>query len=307
MPQELKIGLIGLDTSHVVAFSKLLNRDDDPYNVAGARVVAGYPGGTPDWEISASRVDGFTAQLGDEFGVSIEEEPEAVAEQSDLVFITAVDGRDHRRLFERVVGAGKPIFIDKPFATTVADAQAMIDGAKAAGIPLMSCSSLRYAEAFTKALKQDELGEVVGIDVFGPMALQDGLPGLFWYGCHGIEMVVAAMGAGCESLAATATERADVIAMRWADGRVASYRGLREAHSRFGATIHRSQGFQTVDVASESKPYYASLLEAILRSLPKGQSDVPANQMLEVVRLMVAGNESRRTDQFIALDAPAVT
>lgn len=294
MPASPKqIGLVGLDTSHVAAFTRLLNNPDTPHHVAGGRVVAGYPGGTKGWDKSEGRVDGFTAQLGDEFGVAILDSPEAVAERVDMVFVTAVDGRAHRELVERVLSAGKPVFVDKPFATNVEDAEAMLAAAETRGVPLMSCSSLRYAEPFEQALADDSLGAVQGIDVYGPMALEDALPGLFWYGCHGIEMMVAAMGAGCVEASATVTDGVDLHVMRWGDGRIATYRGRRDGGKGFGATIHRTEGAQQVDASGADKPYYAGLLEAIMRSLPAGRSDVPTDQMLEVVRLMVAGNAAR--------------
>lgn len=293
MKQTLRIGLIGLDTSHVVAFTRLLNVADAEHHVAGGTVVAAYAGGTPGWDKSWSRVEGFTEKVRDQYGVTMADSPEAVAEAADLVFITAVDGRAHRDLFEKVAGQRKPTFIDKPFAASVADARAMLERAEAEGIPLMSCSSLRYAEAFTQALRDDAKGAIKGIDVFGPMALDEALPGLFWYGCHSVEMVVAAVGVGCRDIRAAVNEGVDVYTLVWDDGRVATIRGTRDGHSQFGATLHREQGFQQVDIQSGKVPYYASLLEAILRSLPDGRSDVPPEQMLEVVKIMEEGNRQR--------------
>lgn len=306
MSQDLKIGLIGLDTSHAVAFTKLLNKKGEAHHIAGAQVVAAYPGGTPDWELSWARVDGFTAQLGNEFGVAILDSPEAVAEQSDIIFITAVDGRAHRELFERIAPHGKPVFIDKPFTASTADAQAILDAAVRHNVPVMSCSSLRYADALTAALADDAQGAIQAVDVFGPMALEDALPGLFWYGCHGIEMVVTVMGAGCREVRAVREEHGEVFTLRWADGRTATYRGLRAAHHQFGAVIHREKGFQVVDIASAPRPFYASMLEAILCSLPKGESDVPPAEMLEVVRVMEAGNAARRSGEAVELEPLAV-
>lgn len=69
--EDLKLGMIGLDTSHVVAFAKLLNDAQDPQHIAGARVVAAFKGGSPDVEISAQRVDEYTQKLEKDFGVKI--------------------------------------------------------------------------------------------------------------------------------------------------------------------------------------------------------------------------------------------
>lgn len=304
---EQRIGLVGLDTSHVAAFTKLLNDPDAPHHVPGGRVVAGYPGGTPGWDKSEGRVEGFTSQLRDEHGIAIVDSPEAVAEMVDLVFITAVDGRAHRELVERVIGSGKPVFVDKPFAASIEDAEAMLAAAEAKGVALMSCSSLRYAEPFVAALADDALGAVRGIDVSGPMALDDALPGLLWYGCHGIEMIVAAMGVGCVEASATVTEGTDLHVMRWGDGRIATYRGRRDGGKGFGVTIHRAEGMQQFDASAADKPYYAGMLEAILGSLPRGHSDVPRDQMLEVMRAMIAANAARERREPVMLEAGAAS
>ncbi|HET6384824.1 MAG TPA: Gfo/Idh/MocA family oxidoreductase, partial [Armatimonadota bacterium] len=145
MPVELKLGLVGLDTSHCVAFAKLLNDPAAADHVPGGRVVAGFPGGSDDFELSRSRVTKFTEELRDQFGVTILESPEAVAEQVDAVLITSADGRVHLEQFRKIAPFGKPTFIDKPLAVTTADAKAIIELAMEQGVPMMSSSSLRFA------------------------------------------------------------------------------------------------------------------------------------------------------------------
>ena len=301
---QQRIGMIGLDTSHCAAFTNILHTTDDPNHVPGAQVVAGFPGETADWPKSADRVQGFTDKLRDEFGVEICDSPEAVAEKCDLIVITSCDGRKHRGFVERVVGYGKPVFVDKPFATTVEDAEAIITAAQQHNVPLMSCSALRYASPLQAALADDALGAIRGIDVWGPMALDEALTGLFWYGCHGIEMIVTAMGAGCREVRGFSNDGSDNHTLVWDDGRVATYRGIRDGHKKFGATIHREEGFQTVDILAAEQPFYVHLLKAILGSLPNGRSDVPTDQMLDVVSIMVAANTARENGSVVAVDAP---
>src|SRR5689334_7224642 len=121
-PQPIRVGLLGLDTSHVTAFTKVLNDSSNPEHIPGARVVSGWPGVSPVFPMSIGRVEKFTVDLRDQHGVQILESPHAVAEAVDLICITAVDGRVHRELFDRIAPFAKPTFIDKPFATTSADA-----------------------------------------------------------------------------------------------------------------------------------------------------------------------------------------
>ena len=295
---SIKVGLIGLDTSHVTSFAEILKTQQVP----GAQIVCGFPGGSPDFDLSINRVAGFTKRLQEEFGVTMVTSPAAVAEQSDVVFITSVDGRVHWRQFEEIVKFKKPTFIDKPFTTTVADARAIIDLAAKYGVPLMSCSGLRYVDIFQAALTGDaDQGQIVGIDTYGPMEVHPSQPGLFWYGIHCIEMIVAALGVGCQRAHVVATDKYDLVTLQWADGRSATYRGSRQAHNKFGAIIHREKGVRQIDVGAAKRPMTVCMLEAILQSLPVGKTAVPVAETLEIVRIICAANESRKTGQPVNL------
>src|SRR5436309_2916019 len=179
---DLKIGLVGLDTSHVVAFAKCLNKPGDAEHVPGGRIVCAFPGGSKDFELSISRVEKFTAEVRDEFGVTILDKPEAVAEAVDLLFITAVDGRAHLDYVRKTIAHRRPTFIDKPFAVTSADAKEMFKLAEQHNTAMMSCSSLRYAPPLEAALADQSHGAIVGVDAFGPMSIEPTQGGLFWYG-----------------------------------------------------------------------------------------------------------------------------
>ncbi len=63
--KPIRVGIIGLDTSHVTAFTKILNDPKAEGDLAGVRIVAAYPGGSPDIPSSADRVEGFTKTLRD--------------------------------------------------------------------------------------------------------------------------------------------------------------------------------------------------------------------------------------------------
>lgn len=297
----VRIGFIGLDTSHVEAFATLLMDEKHAHHVPGGRVVAAMPGGSADFELSHSRVPKFTQTLSEEFGVQIADTPEAVAEACDLLFIESVDGRVHREQFERTVRFGKPTFIDKPFATTLADAQAMVELAADQGVALMSCSSLRYADNFRAALADETHGQLRAVSTVGPMAIQPTQPGYFWYGIHCFEMIVAALGPGCERVYARVVGDHDLVTAEWADNRVATYHGLRNAHSAFAVTLHRERGISLTNVSHVERPYYASLLQAIFDALPHGRSGIPAGEMLEVIRVIEAANASRESGQPVEL------
>jgi hypothetical protein len=107
---DLRIGMIGLDTSHVTAFTKLLNDPADPNHVPGGRVVAAFKGGSPDIESSRSRVDGYTKELQDQWGVKIVGSIEALCGDVDVVMLESVDGRPHLEQARPVLKARKHRF-----------------------------------------------------------------------------------------------------------------------------------------------------------------------------------------------------
>src|SRR5215510_14631366 len=116
----LRAGMIGLDTSHVPAFAKIFNNPQAAGDLSGIKIVAGYPGGT-DIPASRDRVKGFTEQLRG-MGIEIVETIPQLLEKVDVVLLESVDGRIHLQEAIPVIKAGKPMFIDKPLAGTLAAA-----------------------------------------------------------------------------------------------------------------------------------------------------------------------------------------
>src|SRR5260370_16374638 len=141
---DIRIGIVGTDTSHVTAFTKILNDPAAPDHVPGARVVAAYKGGSPDLDESRNRIDKFTKELQDKWQVKIVASIEELCSQVDPVVLTSVDGRLHLTQARPIIAAHKPLFIDKPLASTLEDAREIARLAKPAGLPGFSSSSLRF-------------------------------------------------------------------------------------------------------------------------------------------------------------------
>ncbi|MBN1816244.1 MAG: Gfo/Idh/MocA family oxidoreductase, partial [Sedimentisphaerales bacterium] len=242
--KEFRIGMIGLDTSHVIAFTRQIN---DPQKKYGCKVVVGYPGGSPDIESSASRVENFTAQLRDQMQVKIVDTIEELCRQVDGVMLESVDGRPHLRQIKPVLAAKLPVFIDKPMAGSMEDVIEIFRLAKEKNVPCWSSSSLRYAIGIQAMKAENQAGDILGCDVYSPCSLEPHHPDLYWYGVHGVEILYALMGTGCESVNRTHTQGWDVVVGRWNDGRIAVYRGIRQGKSGYGATVYGSKGIVTLD------------------------------------------------------------
>src|SRR5205085_4779148 len=178
---ELRLGMIGLDTSHVIRFTELLNDPARPDHVPGARVVAAFKGGSPSVEESTTRIERFTAEMRDKWKVELVSSIEELCQKVDAVLLMSVDGRQHLEQIRPVFAAKKPVFIDKPFAGNFAQAAEIVRLGKASGTPFFSSSGRRFS-AEVQALKQNQsIGTILGAFTYGPMPIEAYIPDMFWY------------------------------------------------------------------------------------------------------------------------------
>jgi predicted dehydrogenase len=292
----LRAGMIGLDTSHVPAFTKLFNHPNAESDLSAVRIVAGYPGGT-DIPASRDRVERFTEQIR-EMGVKIVPTIPDLLAKVDVVLLESVDGRIHFQEAVEVIRAGKPLFIDKPLAGSLADAIAIFDLAAQHNVPCFSSSSLRFGPAVQGALGNEELGDIAGVVTWGSCSYQAGIPDMFFYGIHGIEMLYTLMGPGCETLTRTHTRDTDVITGVWSDGRIGTYRGIRKHKATFGATLFGTAGIATI----ESDASYKDLCVQIGRFFKTGIAPVDPQTTIELFAFMEAADESRAPRRPECLD-----
>ena len=287
--EELRLGIIGLDTSHVTAFTKLINDVKAKDHVPGGKVVVAFQGGSPDIDSSASRVAGYTRQLQDEFGVKIVSTIEELCQQVDAVLLESVDGRPHLEQARPVIKARKPLFIDKPVAGSLRDAIAIYRLAQEAKVPVFSSSSYRFYLSMAE-LKQTNVGEIRSVISYGPAHLEPHHPDLFWYGVHPTEALFTLLGTGCETVVRTTTPDTDVITGIWSGGRVGTLHALRT-----GPTPHKVIVFGTKAVAEQKgSGDYAPLVREIMKFFQTGIAPVSPEETLEIFAFMEAADESKR-------------
>jgi predicted dehydrogenase len=296
--KNLKIGMIGLDTSHAVAFTKLLNDPNNHFHVKGGKVTMACPVASNDFALSYSRISGITKEV-EQYGVRFVETIEEVAGQCDAILLESVDGRVHLEQLSKIVMFNKPIFIDKPLCLSSSDAVKMVELSQKYNTPIMSSSALRFAEALKQALSTQDKGNIIGADCFGPMEMVETQPGYFWYGIHTIEMLYAILGCGAEVARTVSNQDYDLIISQWKDGRIGTARGNRKGNYNFGAVIHYEKGNEYVVIDSSAKPFYASLLEQIILFFNEGKLSVPVSETQEIIRFIEAANESKMTGEQV--------
>lgn len=287
---NLRVGFIGLDTSHVTAFANLLNSPDEKFHIPGAKVVAAYKGGSDDLDFSRDRVAPLTQELVDRHGVKIVESIEDLRSLCDAIFIESVDGRVHLEQFAVVADWGVPIFIDKPLSTSWADANEIDALARRKNAKVFSSSALRFLEPLQKALDTPDAGEIVGGDFYGPMVRLPEPPGFFWYGIHSVEMLFTALGPDFKEVSVHNEEKHDLIIGRWRDGRLGTIRGNRVGNNTFGGTIHFEKASVSFDSTQSETPFYASLLRAVVRFLQAGKPPVAMSESVRIVEFIETAN-----------------
>lgn len=286
--KELKVGMIGLDTSHSIAFTKVLNDAAAADEVANCKVTIAYPYGSRKIESSYSRIPGYTEQM-KEMGVEIAESIDEVLAEVDVVLLETNDGNPHLEQAMAVIDSGKPLFIDKPVAGSLADAIAIYQYAEQNQVPVFTSSSLRYSKGAVE-IRNGSIGKVHGAETFSPAHLEPSHPDLFWYGIHGVEALFTVMGAGCESVVRVSTEDTEFVTGTWNGGRVGAFRGIRGYKGGYGGTAYGEKG------VAEVGPYqgYRPLVVDIVAFFKTGKSPVEAKESLEIYAFMEAADESKR-------------
>lgn len=284
----IRIGMIGLDTSHAPAFTKTINDPEAKGHVPGAKVVAAFKGGSPDIESSYSRVDGYTKTLEESYGVEICETIEELCEKVDAVMIESVDGRPHLAQAKPVIAAKKPLFIDKPLAGSLADALEIFRLAAEAEVPVFSSSSLRYGES-TQAVRAGSIGTVTHAVASSPASLEPHHPDLFWYGVHGCEALFTVMGTGCESVVRRQTDDGKIeVEGTWSGGRT----GIFREGKGYGGLAKGEKGEARIGEFEGYQP----LVAEIVKFFQTGKPPVPAEETIELFAFMEAADESKRRE-----------
>jgi predicted dehydrogenase len=284
---DLRIGIIGTDTSHVPAFTKVLNDPTAPDHIPGARVVAASKGGSKDVESSHTRVDKFAEEIKTKYGVEIVGSVEELVKKVDAVLLESVDGRVHLAQARPVIAARKPLFIDKPLAATLEDAKEIARLAKAAGTPWFSTSSLRYGQIATTMKFPDATGAIT----WGPGPFEEHHHlDLSWYAIHPVELLFTLLGPGCEEVTRTSGATAEEVTCRWKDGKIGTVRANRAA-SDYGALVFRPKS--TVQSPPKSGSSYTPMLREIVTFFQTGKPPVPNEETLEIFAFMDAAQRSK--------------
>lgn len=284
---DLRLGIIGTDTSHVIAFTKTFNDPANPDHIPGAKIVAAYKGGSPDVESSRSRVDGYAKELKEKWNLAIVPDIASLCGKVDAILLESVDGRKHLPQAREAFKCGKPVFIDKPLAGTYEDALEIAKLAKQAGVRWTSASSLRWSEIAT-TMKFEDTKAVI---TWGPGPEEEHhYLDLSWYAIHPVEMLFAIMGPGCTEVSRTTSPDGDMVVGKWSNGRIGTVR-TGKPYSDYGAVVFRAK--QTAQSHPKMKAGYPPMLREVMKFFQGGPLPVSNEETLEIFAFMDAAQKSK--------------
>tara|TARA_Y100001934_G_C12372415_1_gene787157 strand:- start:974 stop:1969 length:996 start_codon:yes stop_codon:yes gene_type:complete len=137
--------------------------------------------------------------LATEHAVPVRSLDDLVADDSVTGVAVATPAVTHAQVTERCLSAGKHVFVEKPMAVSVADAEANRDLAKRVGVTLMVGHLLQYHAAFIQLRQMVAQGEIGNLHyvysnrlAFGQIRSEEN--SLWSFGPHDISMILSLMG-----------------------------------------------------------------------------------------------------------------
>ncbi len=285
MASEIKIGIIGLDTSHTIQFTKLIQGDAPPENkIEGMRVVKAMRFPSP-----------FQAEDGQDerqkqlegWGVTVGTSLEEAVDGMDAIFLEINDPALHLEYFEKIASLGKPVFLDKPLAGTVVEGKKILALAREHNTTVWSASSLRFIKQLVAA--RAKMPEPLLVNTFGPLGKAPAGSSLIWYGVHTVEMLNAAMGSGARQVHAIKDEQGVVMAVDYGNGR----RGIAECNQDgwlYGGRMQTKE--EIIFFEKGDDVLYYELLLQVKSFLENGDIPVTMDDSLEILAILEAAEKS---------------
>ncbi|HEX7362029.1 MAG TPA: oxidoreductase [Bryobacteraceae bacterium] len=282
---NIRLGVIGTDTSHAVEFTHILNDPGAPGHISGAHVVAAWKGGSPDVKESARNVNRYAEEMREKWGVKIVGSISDLCPMVDGLLLESLDGRKHLRQFRQAMACGKPMFIDKPLSDSLSGARAIASLAQEHHIPWFSASALRFGS--TARMRTSAMISAI-VWAPGPTEPHQQLK-LTWYGIHGLAMLYTLFGTGCVAVSEISSGDSDVITGRWKDGRLGTLH-LQRPYGKWGAIVFLKNNKLRADTNISFS--YVPLVRQIVDFMSTKVPPVPNNETLEMFEFMDAAQRS---------------
>ncbi len=295
----IKIAIIGLDTSHSVEFPRLMQAPDCPKDqrVGGLRAVTCLRFKTPFQ--SDEGLDKRQRQL-EEWGVRVTSDFDEAIEGCDAVMLEINDGNYHLPYFKKVAALGKPVFLDKPLAFTLADGRAIVRLALKHKTRVWSGSSLPFSPEVADSISQ--VPDIRYGHTFGPLNVAPAGDSLIWYGVHSFEMLQRIMGPSPRMVRAVATSAGIVSVFDYGNGRQGLVETLRDCGVYGGCLQGQASGkHKAVQFVCGGRTLYRDMLREIKAFFSGSPPPVDLPTTLEGLAMMVSARKSVETGKPVKI------
>jgi predicted dehydrogenase len=285
----IRLGIVGSDNSHALAFSELCNvrAAGDPLRITGAAVVAICGDDAERTREVAEK--GLIPRI-----VAL---PEEMIGDIDAALVVHRHGGRHLAAARPFLERGLPVFVDKPLAAEVAEAEEIAGLARRFGAPLTSFTTLRWSPSFREfAGSLSACGEIVAASVAGPGDPDSPFAGLFFYGIHSVELMLAAFGSGVRRVRTTQLGKQCLAAVEY-DDKLVSLQLFSSAASTWHLAAFGRDGHRSVDVDAQDCYYFG--LRAVTDMVESRRPPLSDQELLEPVRVLASIERSRATGDSV--------
>ncbi len=272
----MRIGLIGTESDHAEEFLRMLNRE---LRHSDYRVTAIWGSDTPR-----------TSQLARTYDVDqMMSTPDKLLGQVDGVIVVDRHGDDHLPHALPFIEAGLPMFIDKPLARSLKDAELMLDAAERSGALVTSASALRWQQPTEElAASVRRLGRPDRIVATGSFYPDSEYGGLIFYGIHATELALQLAGAAVTDVTVEKAEPYEVRLAMWAKSTEVVIRLLQPLPGEgtsFGAEVFKGD-HQVARRVTLPDDYMAPVLDKFVGMIRTGKAPLNRQELLMPVLLM---------------------
>ena len=287
---QIKVAFIGLDTSHSVQFAQYIQ---DPNIPAAERCTDLLVTRCMRFETPFQGKEGLDDRQKklEELGILVTEDFDEAIADCDAIFLEINDPTLHLEYFRKCAKLGKPIFLDKPFADTLANAKAIARIAEENDVKFFTASKLRNFQTIEDLAAQNL--EVATAMAWGSLGkCPEGYSLIIWYGVHTFELLERFMGIGAKSVKTLPTEVGFDCQVKYHDGRSALVKMSTGLGGGYGCWV---LGGGKVECALAQSGTPINMLNNFVAMCRGAAPAVSVAESLEIMAMLEAAEKSYRS------------
>jgi len=268
-----RVGIIGAENSHAVHIARIINVEK---KVRGFRV-------THIWgetrEFAERAAEGGSIP-------EIVDDPADMLGKVDAVVVDHRHGKYHLPAALPFVEHRVPVFVDKPFCYRLREGKRFLARAEELGVPVCSFSVLPLQASFRKiAAKARGLGPICTIVTTGPCDIASPYGGVFFYGIHQVDMVLALAGWDVAAVQLNRGKKHSTATIFFRQGVVATMNLIHGLHPPFHVSVTGEKGRVDETVSYDEDPYLTGV-RMFTRMFRSGKSPSTRLSMLTPVAVL---------------------